>query len=69
MRISLDVNVLPDGAELLVQSGTMRYRTDHFNGELFANRRMLNDLTLGAPLITAKSVSPPERPASDMARP
>jgi hypothetical protein len=50
LRLALDVNNLPPGAELIVRSGTMRYRTDHFNGDLVANRRILNDLTLGDPV-------------------
>ncbi len=47
VRLSLDVSNLPPGAEMVVDSGTMRYRTDHLTYHLFLNRRVLNDLTLG----------------------
>ncbi len=40
------VTTLPAGAALRVDSATMRYRTDHYNGYLFLNRRVLNDLSL-----------------------
>jgi Papain-like cysteine protease AvrRpt2 len=41
------VTTLPAGAALRVDSATMSYRTDHYNGYLFQNRRVLNDLSLG----------------------
>jgi Papain-like cysteine protease AvrRpt2 len=40
------VTALPAGAELLVESATMRYRTNFASGFLFENRRVLNDLSL-----------------------
>jgi Papain-like cysteine protease AvrRpt2 len=40
------VTTLPAGAALRVDSATMSYRTDHYNGYLFQNRRVLNDLSL-----------------------
>ncbi len=40
------VTTLPAGAALRVDSATLHYRTDHYNGYLFRNRRVLNDLSL-----------------------
>jgi len=37
---------LPPGAEIHIDSATMSYRTDHYNGTLFRDRRILNDLSL-----------------------
>ncbi len=40
------IATLPPGAELRIDSATMSYRTDHFSGYLFRDRRVLNDLSL-----------------------
>ncbi len=40
------VTSLPAGAALRVDSATMSYRTAHFSGTLFRDRRVLNDLSL-----------------------
>jgi hypothetical protein len=40
------VTTLPAGAEVRVDSATMSYRTAHFTGTLFSDRRVLNDLSL-----------------------
>jgi hypothetical protein len=40
------VTTLPAGAELRVDSATLSYRTQHFAGFLFQDRRVLNDLSL-----------------------
>lgn len=40
------VTTLPAGAELLVDSATMAYRTAHYAGFLFRDRRVQNDLSL-----------------------
>lgn len=76
LRIALDFTglgnppgsaVLPAGAEMLVESANMTYRTDHFTHHLFGNRRVLNDLTLGdtveiaTPLSIAEKRNPRDR--------
>jgi len=40
------VSTLPAGAEIRIDSASMNYRTDHYRGYLFRNRRVLNDLSL-----------------------
>ena len=50
VRLSLPVSNLPVGATTVVDSGSLRYRTDHLSHHLFLNRRILNDLTLGDPV-------------------
>lgn len=40
------VSTLPAGAEIRIDSATINYRTDHYRGYLFRNRRVLNDLSL-----------------------
>lgn len=47
VRLSLAVSNLPPGARVLVDSGSMRYRTAHLSHHLFLHRRILNDLSLG----------------------
>jgi hypothetical protein len=47
IRLSLNVTNLPSGAEMLMESASVTYRTDHFTHALFSNHRILNDLTLG----------------------
>ncbi|MGR6318216.1 papain-like cysteine protease family protein [Micromonospora soli] len=47
VRLSLAVSVLPPGARIVVDSGSLRYRTAHLSHQLFLNRRILNDLSLG----------------------
>lgn len=53
--------VLPAGAELLVESATLNYRTKHFVHTLFRNRRVLNDLTLGDTVEIATPISVREK--------
>ncbi|MGH3693622.1 MAG: papain-like cysteine protease family protein [Pseudonocardiaceae bacterium] len=47
VRLSLAISNLPPGARIVVDSGSLRYRTAHLSHHLFVNRRILNDLTLG----------------------
>ena len=68
VRLSLDFSapgggsaVLPAGAELLVESATLNYRTEHFVHTLFRNRRVLNDLTLGDTVEIATPLSVREK--------
>lgn len=66
VRLSLAVSNLPPGALLVVDSGSLRYRTDHLGHHLFVNRRIVNDLTLGddveipTPLDTLEKRNPRE---------
>jgi hypothetical protein len=47
VRLSLAISNLPPGARIVVDSGSLRYRTAHLSHQLFLNRRILNDLSLG----------------------
>ncbi len=38
-------DLLPTGSRVIVESGNMRYRTNHHSGYLFRNSRIKNDLT------------------------
>jgi hypothetical protein len=66
VRLSLSASNLPVGALMVVDSGTLRYRTDHLSHHLFLNRRILNDLTIGddvdiiTPLDTLEKRNPRE---------
>ncbi len=46
VRLSLDDTVPPE-AQLIVRSGILRYRTAHYQGVLFNERRLDNDLAVG----------------------
>lgn len=67
VRLSLAISNLPPGARLVVDSGSLRYRTAHLSHHLFLNRRILNDLSLGddveiaAPLDAVEKRNPRER--------
>ncbi len=66
VRLSLSAANLPVGALMVVDSGSLRYRTNHLSHHLFLNRRILNDLTLGddvdiiTPLDTIEKRNPRE---------
>jgi hypothetical protein len=66
VRLSLGISNLPPGALLVVDSASLRYRTDHLSHHLFQNRRISNDLTLGddveiaTPLDTLEKRNPRE---------
>jgi hypothetical protein len=66
VRLSLAVSNLPPGARIVVDSGSLRYRTEHLSHHLFLNRRILNDLSLGddveipTPLDTVEKRNPRE---------
>lgn len=57
--------VLPAGIEAMVDTGSMFYRTDHINYDLFRDARILNDLTdaveVITPLDTVEKRNPRER--------
>ncbi|PWU56092.1 hypothetical protein DLJ47_07555 [Micromonospora sp. S4605] len=67
VRLSLAISNLPPGARLVVDSGSLRYRTAHLSHHLFLNRRILNDLSLGddveiaVPLDAAEKRNPRDR--------
>lgn len=67
IRFAMPFTSAPPGLELLVDSGTMNYRTDHINYTLFSNRRIVNDLLTGdpveiaVPLTTFEKRNPRER--------
>jgi hypothetical protein len=52
---------VPIGVEVILESGTVNYRTDHFAGPLFRNRRILNDLTTVDPAEVATPLSRREK--------
>ena len=66
VRIALSASNLPPGALMVVDSGSVHYRTDHLSHHLFLNRRILNDITLGdaveivTPLDTLEKRNPKE---------
>ena len=78
VRLALAASTLPSGARIVVDSGTLRYRTAHLSADLFANRRILNDLSIGdtveipVPLTPLEKRNPREldrRQAEPVARP
>ncbi|MCC7154661.1 MAG: hypothetical protein IT161_08805 [Bryobacterales bacterium] len=52
VRLSFTGLVLPAGIEAMADSGSMFYRTDHINHDLFRDYRILNDLTDSVEVIT-----------------
>jgi hypothetical protein len=64
VRLTLDLTTdspLPDDAEILIESGGMNYRTEHFTYTLFSNRRVVNDFTFTDPVEIATPLSVQEK--------
>ncbi len=61
VRLSLAASTLPPGARIVVDSGSLRYRTTHLSSSLFVNRRILNDLSVGDAVEIPVPLSPLEK--------